>query len=84
MKAFYLGMFAVVSARSVAGGADAQIEKAMIVEPRTSSWEAFPESTASAEGILAIKADASELSSKLHANVLYTTKSGVPAPPAHH
>ena len=43
MKAFYLGMFAVVSARSVAGGADAQIEKAMIVEPRTSSWEAFPE-----------------------------------------
>ena len=32
----------------------------------------------SADGILAIKADRSELSSKLHANVLYATKSDVP------
>src|SRR5262245_57189215 len=50
----------------------------MIVEPQPSSWEAFPESTVTADGILTLEADRSELSSKLHANVPYATKSGVP------
>ena len=50
----------------------------MIVEPEPSRWEAFPESTVAADDILTIRADRNELSSKLHANVLYTTKSGVP------
>ena len=50
----------------------------MIVEPKPSSWESFPASTATAPGILTIKADANELSCKLHANVPYATKSGIP------
>jgi acetyl esterase/lipase len=58
--------------------ADGQIDKSMIVEPEPSSWEAFPESTVAADDILTIRADRNELSSKLHANVLYATKSGVP------
>jgi acetyl esterase/lipase len=78
MKAFYLGMFSVISALSAGAHADGQIDKSMIVEPKPSSWEAFPESTVTANGILTIRADRSELSSKLHANVLYATKSGVP------
>ncbi|MGA7882322.1 MAG: alpha/beta hydrolase [Terrimicrobiaceae bacterium] len=38
----------------------------------------LPESTVTADGILTIRADGSELASQLHANVLYATKSGVP------
>lgn len=52
--------------------------KAVIIEPKPSSWEAFPESTVTADGIWTLKADDSEFSSKLHANVLYAMKSGVP------
>ena len=50
----------------------------MIVEPKPNNGETFPESTASAPGILTIKADSSDLTCKLHANVLYATKSGIP------
>ena len=50
----------------------------MIVEPKPSSWEAFPKSTVTADGILTINADWSDLASKLRANVFYATKSGVP------
>jgi hypothetical protein len=45
-----------------------EIDTTMIVEPKPSSWEAFSESTVTADGILTLKADHSELSSKLHAN----------------
>jgi acetyl esterase/lipase len=50
----------------------------MIIEPKPSNGEAFPESTASAPGILTIKADPNDLACQLHANVLYATKSGIP------
>ncbi len=78
MKAFYLGMFSGLSALSAGANDDGQIDKSMIVEPKPSSWEAFPDSTVTADGILTIRADRSELSSKLHANILYATKSGGP------
>jgi acetyl esterase/lipase len=78
MKVFYLAMFSVISALSVCGSAVGQVDQPMIVEPKPSNWESFPESTAGAPGILTIKADASDLSCKLHANVLYATKSGNP------
>jgi hypothetical protein len=71
-------MFSVISALSVCGSAAGQIDESMIVEPKPSNGEAFPESTASASGILTIKADPSDLACKLHANVLYATKSGIP------
>ena len=71
-------MFSVVSALSVGGSAAGQVDHSMIVQPKPSSWETFPESTASAPGILTIKADPSDLSGKLQANVLYATKSGMP------
>jgi acetyl esterase/lipase len=61
-----------------AGLADGQFDQSMIVEPQPSNWEDFPKSTVTADGILTLKADRSELSSKLHANVLYATKSGIP------
>jgi hypothetical protein len=63
-------MFSVISALSAGALADGQIDKSMIVEPKPSTWEAFPESTVTADGILTIKAARSELSRKLHANVL--------------
>jgi acetyl esterase/lipase len=78
MKVFYLGMFSVISALSACGSAAGQVDQSMIVEPKPSNGEAFPESTASAPGILTIKADPSDLACKLHANVLYATKSGIP------
>jgi acetyl esterase/lipase len=71
-------MFSVISALSAGAGADGQIDESMTTEPKPSSWEAFPESTVTADGIVTIRADRSELSSKLHANVWYATKSGVP------
>jgi acetyl esterase/lipase len=78
MKVFYSAMFSVVSGLSVCGSAVGQVDQPMIVEPKPSNWESFPASTATAPGILTIKADASELSCKLHANVPYATKSGIP------
>ena len=84
MKTFYSAMFSVISGLSVCGSAVGQVDQPMIVEPKPSSWESFPASTATAPGILTIKADANELSCKLHANVPYTTKSGISAPPPHH
>ena len=73
-----LGLFSVISALSTGALAGERTDQSMIVEPKPSTWEAFPESTVTADGILATKADWSDLSSKLHANVLYATKSGVP------
>ena len=78
MKVFYLGMFSIILALSVCGSAAGQADQSMIVEPKPSNGETFPESTASAPGILTIKADPSDLECKLHANVLYATKSGIP------
>ena len=78
MKTFYSAMFSVISGLSVCGSAAGQVDQPMIVEPKPSSWESFPASTATAPGILTIKADANELSCKLHANVPYATKSGIP------
>jgi hypothetical protein len=78
MKVFYLAMFSVISALSVCGSAVGQVDQPMIVKPKPSNWESFQESTAVAPGILTIKADASDLSCKLHPNVLYATKSGIP------
>ena len=72
MKAFQSGILAL----SAGADADGQIDKSMIVEPKPSSWEAFPESTVTADGILTIRAEGRELASQLHANVLYATKSG--------
>ena len=71
-------MFSVILGLSLCGGAAGQVDQSMIVQPKASNWESFPESTASAPGILTIKADSSDLACKLHANVLYATKSGVP------
>ena len=78
MKVFTLAIFCGISALSVSGRALGQVDQPMIVEPKPSEWEAFPESTASAPGILTIKADQSDLSCKLHANVLYAPKSAMP------
>jgi hypothetical protein len=78
MKTFYLGMFSMISVFVAGELAAGEIDATMIVEPKPSSWEEFPESTVTADGILTLKADDSELSSKLHANVLYATKSHVP------
>jgi acetyl esterase/lipase len=78
MKVFTLAIFCGISALSLSGWALGQVDQPMIVEPKPSEWETFPESTASAPGILTIKADPSDLSCKLHANVLYATKSSVP------
>lgn len=77
MKGFCLGMFSVISTLS-AGLAGEQLHQSTTVEPKPSSWEDFPKSTVTAEGILTLKADRSELSSKLHANIPYATKSGIP------
>jgi hypothetical protein len=78
MKAFYLGMFSVISGLSAGALADSQIDRSTLVEAKPSTWEDFPESTVTADSILTIRADHKELSSKLHANVLYATKSGLP------
>ena len=58
-------------------------KKAMIVEPKPSSWEDFPESAVTADGILTIKADRRDLSCKLHTNVLYAAKIWRSAPSSH-
>ena len=78
MKVFSLGMFSIILGLSLGGRAAGQVDESMTVEPKPSNWESFPESTASAPGILTIKADSGDLTCKLHANVLYATKSGVP------
>jgi acetyl esterase/lipase len=67
----------VVRYLRILGRTNRQTTKKMIVEPKPSSWEDFPESPVTADGILTIKADRRDLSCKLHTNVLYAAKSGV-------
>lgn len=49
-----------------------------IIEPQASSYDAFPESTLSAEGMKVIPADRSERAATIHVGVEYAKKSGMP------
>ena len=49
-----------------------------IIEPQASTYEAFPESTLSTEGMQVIQADRSERSCMIHVGVEYAQKSGMP------
>ena len=56
LRGFCLGMFSVISTLT-AGLAGEQLHQSMIVGPKPSSWEDFPKSTVTAEGILTLKAE---------------------------
>ena len=51
--------------------------KAVMIEPRQSTYDAFPETALSAEGMRVIPADLSERSCTIHIGVEYTQKSGM-------
>ena len=69
---------------SVCGSAAGQVDHSMIVEPKPSNGEAFPESTASAPGILTIKADPNDLACPTARQRPLCNEVGHPAPPSHH